>query len=125
VPPIESGLAIGVPIGAGTDASRAMTYNPFICLQWLLDGTTVDGLHLRSAQETPDRATALQLYTSGSAWFAHHEGWRGSLAVGNAADFAVLSQDYLTVPVSQIGSIVSLLTLVGGRPVYAAEPFVS
>jgi predicted amidohydrolase YtcJ len=39
------------------------------------------------------------------------------------ADLAVLSKDYLTVPVEEIGSIVSLLTMVGGRVVYAAEPF--
>jgi hypothetical protein len=35
----------------------------------------------------------------------------------------VLSKDYLTVPTDEIGTIVSLLTLVGGRIVHAAEPF--
>jgi hypothetical protein len=32
-------------------------------------------------------------------------------------------KDYLTVPVDEIGSIVSLLTMVGGRIVYGDGPF--
>ena len=43
--------------------------------------------------------------------------------VGKLADLAVLTKDYLTVPVEEIGGIRSLLTMVGGRIVYAAEPY--
>jgi predicted amidohydrolase YtcJ len=43
--------------------------------------------------------------------------------VGKLADLAVLSKDYMTVPVDQIGGIESVLTMVGGRIVYAAGPF--
>jgi predicted amidohydrolase YtcJ len=35
----------------------------------------------------------------------------------------VLSADYLTVPVKEIGKIKSLLTMVGGKAVYASGPF--
>jgi hypothetical protein len=48
---------------------------------------------------------------------------RGSLEVDKAADLAVLSKDYLTVPVEQVGSIESLLTMVDGKIVYAAGPY--
>ena len=48
---------------------------------------------------------------------------RGTLEAGKLADLAVLSKDYLRVPVNEIGSIESLLTMVGGRIVYAAGPF--
>ena len=34
-----------------------------------------------------------------------------------------MTKDYLTVPVSEIGGIESLLTMVGGRVVYAAGAF--
>jgi predicted amidohydrolase YtcJ len=34
-------------------------------------------------------------------------------------DLAVLSKDYLGVPVGEIGAVQSLLTMVGGRVVYA------
>ena len=40
----------------------------------------------------------------------------------SCADLAVLSKDYTTVAVDQIGSIESLLTMVGGKVVYAAGP---
>ena len=62
---------------------------------------------------------ALRLYTEGSAWFAFDETERGALAVGKLADLAVLDKDYFTVPTGEIGGIVSLLTMVGGRVVYA------
>ena len=42
---------------------------------------------------------------------------------GKLADLAVLTKDYLSVPVEEIGSIASLLTMVGGRVVYAAGPY--
>ncbi len=68
---------------------------------------------------------ALQFYTLGSAWFSHDDDVRGSLEVGKLADLAVLSQDYLTVPLDEIGNIESVLTLLGGEVVYAAGPFAS
>ena len=122
-PPIGTALRMGLPVGGGTDAHRVMSYNPFVSLQWMLDGRTVGGLQTRAPEEMPTRAEALRIYTQGSAWFAHEEARRGSLAVGKLADLAVLSKDYLTVPIDEIGSIRSLLTMVGGRVVYAAEPY--
>ncbi len=122
-PPVMSALRIGVQVGAGTDAHRVMSYNPFVALQWLLDSRTVGGTRLRVREEIPSRQEALRLYTSGSAWFDHSEHRRGSLEPGKLADLAVLSKDYLKVPVSEIGGIESLLTMLGGRIVYAARPY--
>jgi predicted amidohydrolase YtcJ len=93
-------------------------------LQWLLNGRTVSGVPLRGPVETPSRADALRLYTMGSAWFSFDDGVRGSLEVGKLADLAVLSRDYMTIPVAEIGGLESLLTMVGGRIVYAAGPYV-
>jgi predicted amidohydrolase YtcJ len=114
---------MGLPVGGDTDAHRVMWFSPFVSLQWMLDGKTISGAALRGPEETPSRIEALRLYTEGSAWFTFEEDARGSLAVGKLADFAVLSKDYLTVPVEEIGSITSLLTMVGGRVVYADGPF--
>ncbi len=122
-PPVETAKEIGVNVGAGTDAHRVASYNPFTALQWFLDGKTVGGVALRGAAETPSRADALRFYTEGSAWFAHDEEKRGSLTEGKFADLAVLSKDYMTAPVAEIGGIESLLTMVGGKIVYAAGPF--
>ena len=122
-PPVVTGAKLGVAIGAGTDAHRVASYNPFTALQWFLDGKTVAGVAIRGPEETPSRAEALRLYTLGSAWFSFDETRRGSLEIGKLADLAVLSKDYMTVPVDQIGGIESLLTMVGGKIVYAAGPY--
>ncbi len=119
MPPLRTALKTGVVIGAGTDAHRVANYNPFVALRWMVDGKSAAGTPLRAAEETPDRLEALRMYTSGSAWFAHDDAARGTLGVGKLADLAVLSQDYLTVPVQDIGAIHSLLTMVGGRIVHA------
>ena len=124
-PPVETAREIGVAMGAGTDAHRVASYNPFTALQWFLDGKTVSGTALRGPEETPSRENALRLYTRGSAWFSFDEDKRGSLEPGKLADLAVLSKDYMKVPVDQIGGIESLLTMVGGKIVYAAAEFKS
>jgi predicted amidohydrolase YtcJ len=125
MPPVETAHEIGVPIGAGTDAHRVASYNLFTALQWALDGRTVAGKALRGPEETPSRANALVSYTRGSAWFSHDDDKRGSLEAGKFADLAVLTKDYMTIPVDQIGGLESLLTMVGGKIVYAAGPFVN
>ena len=122
-PPLKTALRIGVNVGAGTDAHRVASYNPFVALRWMLDGKTVAGTLLRGPQEAPTREEALRMYTLGSAWFARDEDKRGSLVVGKLADLAVLSKDYMKAPLEDIGRIESLLTVVGGKIVYAAGPY--
>jgi len=123
LPPVVAAKKLGVPVGAGTDAHRVASYNPFTSLQWLLDGKTAGGAALRRIDEAPGREDALRFYTMGSAWFTHSEDRVGSLEPGKLADLAVLSKDYMTAPVDQIGGIESILTMVGGRIVYAAGPY--
>ncbi len=123
VPPLVSASRMALPIGAGTDAHRVMSPNPFIALQWMLDGKTVSGFPMRAPQELPTRIEALRLYTQGSAWFSFEDKMRGELAVGQLADLAVLDRDYLSIPIAEIGNTASLLTMVDGRIVYAAGPF--
>jgi predicted amidohydrolase YtcJ len=122
-PPIMMALKLGIPIGGGTDAHRVMSYNPFVSLQWMVDGKTVGGMLTRDEEQLPSREEALRLYTLGSAWFSFDDGKRASLRVGKLADLAVLTKDYLTVPTDEIGTTESLLTMVGGRIVYAAGPY--
>jgi predicted amidohydrolase YtcJ len=114
-----------LPIGGGTDAHRVSTYNPFVVLQWMIDGKTVSGAATRAAAELPSREDALRIYTQGSAWFTFEDEKRGVLAPGRFADLAVLSGDFLTMPTQDIGNIESLLTIVGGKVVYAAGPYSS
>lgn len=97
---------MGLPVGGGTDAHRVMWFNPFVSLQWMIDGKTVGGTAMRAPAELPTRLQALRIYTEGSAWFTFEEQKRGSLAVGKLAELAVLSKDYLTVPYRSMRSAV-------------------
>jgi len=120
---VENAKELGVNMGAGTDAHRVASYNPFTALQWsLVDSKNAGGVQ-RGPEQTPTREDAIRAYTIGSAWFSFNENKRGSLEPGKLADLAVLSKDYMTVPLADIGGIESLLTMVGGKIVYAAGPY--
>jgi len=120
-PPIKRMLAEGVPVGAGTDATRVSSYNPWTSLYWMVSGRTVGGLALH--QEGLPRSTALELFTHGSAWFSSEQGKKGQIKVGQLADVAVLSADFFSVEEEAIKWIESLLTVVGGKVVYGAGEF--
>ena len=123
MPRIVSALRLGLTVAGGTDAHRVSSYNPFVSLQWYLDGTTIGGVQTRGDAEAPTRRQALEMYTRNSAFMANDDDKRGTLEPGKLADLAVLSADYMSAPVKEIGKIRSLLTMLGGRVVYAAAPF--
>jgi hypothetical protein len=115
-------LQMGIPVGAGTDGTRVTSYNPWLALYWLVSGKTVGGTQLFADDNKLSRDEALRLFTGGSAWFSQEETVKGRIALGQYADFAVLSEDYFTVPDEQIKNIESVLTVVAGKVVYAAKP---
>ena len=47
-------------MAGGTDAHRVSSYNPFVALQWYLDGTTIGGIRTRGDAEAPSRRQALR-----------------------------------------------------------------
>jgi len=124
-PPIQQMLRMGIPVGAGTDATRVASYNPWVALYWLTTGNTVGGLNLYSESNRLDRTEALRLYTTGSSWFSSEQDKKGTIAPGQLADLSVLSADYFSVPDDEIKNISSVLTVVGGKVVYAAAEFAS
>src|SRR6516165_3470079 len=70
-----------------------------------------------------DRAEALRLFTVGSAWFSSEEDQKGAITTGQLADLAVLSADYFSIPEEDIKHLESILTVVGGKVVYASAEF--
>jgi predicted amidohydrolase YtcJ len=65
-PPITAMLKMGLPVGAGTDATRVASYNPWVSLYWMVTGKTVGGTPLYPQSNRLDRTEALRRYTSGS-----------------------------------------------------------
>jgi predicted amidohydrolase YtcJ len=122
-PPVREMLDLGIPVGAGTDATRVASYNPWVSLYWLVAGKTVGGASLYTEANCLSREEALRLYTQGSSWFSGESGKKGAIAPGQLADLAALTEDYFSVPEEAIKSIESVLTVVGGKVVYGAGDF--
>ncbi len=122
-PPVKKMLNAGVPVGAGTDATRVSSYNPWVALYWLSAGKTVGGLQLYGDGNRLDREAALELYTKGSAWFSSEQHTKGMIKAGYLADLAVLDDDFFHTADEAIKSIESVLTIVGGKIVYAKDDF--
>jgi predicted amidohydrolase YtcJ len=122
-PPVRRMLDAGLPVGAGTDATRVASHNPWVSLSWLVTGQTFAGTQLYPAANCLDRDTALRLWTEANTWFSNEEGRKGALKPGLLADFALLSADYFAVPESEIVGITSMLTVLGGRVVHGSDDY--
>ncbi|WP_431241837.1 amidohydrolase [Flavobacterium sp. P21] len=123
-PPIKKMLEMEVPVGAGSDATRVSSYNPWVSMYWMTAGKTVGGLQLYNETRL-NRQTALELYTRGSAWFSQEQTKKGDIKVGMFADLTVLDRDYFTIEDEEIKKIESDLTIVDGKIVYANGDFSS
>ncbi len=122
-PPLRTMIDGRVRLGAGTDGFRSGNYSLMNALWWLVTGKTIAGTPVRDRSQNVSREEALRMFTNAGAWLTFEEDRKGSIEVGKFADLAVLNADYLTVPENQIRTLESLLTMVGGRVVYAAGPF--
>ncbi|MCI4592515.1 amidohydrolase [Sphingobium sp. BYY-5] len=122
-PPIKQMMNAGVPVGAGTDATRVASYNPWVSLSWLVTSKTVGGLTLYPVRNRLDRETALRLWTEKNTWFSNEVGKKGQIKTGQLADLALLSDDYFSVPESEITHLRSVLTVLGGKIVYGEGSF--
>ncbi|MDO4977983.1 MAG: amidohydrolase [Eubacteriales bacterium] len=106
----------GIRMGAGTDYPIGPV-NPFPCIEFLVDRKIIDGSVL-GAQSGINIEEAIYLWTQGSADI---EGWGemiGSIEPGKKADFAVLDQNLLTIPVENIHNTTVLQTWFNGECVY-------
>ena len=122
-PPIAKIIDMGIPLGFGTDGTRVASYNPMLTLYWAISGKTWGGLQLYDNNNKISRYKALEVFTSGSAWFSNEDTEKGFIKEEMYADFAILSDDYFTMPEEAIKNLTSHLTVVNGKVVYAANDF--
>ena len=122
-PPVARMLDKGVPISAGTDATRVASYNPWVALSWLTTGKTVGGLRITPPHNCLNREMALRMWTENVTWFSDEEGKKGCIKAGQFADLIVPDRDYFSCAEDEIADSTSDLTVVGGRVVYAAGDF--
>ena len=122
-PPVRRMLELGIPVGAGTDATRVASYNPWVSLYWLVTGKTVGGVSMYPDKNRLSREEALRLYTQGSSWFSSESGTKGAIAPGQLADLVALTDDYFSVAEEEIKGIESVITVVDGKIVHATDEF--
>ncbi len=122
-PPLGDILALGIPLGAGTDATVVSPHDPWLALWWLVTGKSFDGAPPRDGRHRLTVEQALTAYTRGSAWFSFEEDERGHLEPGALADIAVLDADPFGVDPADLPGISSDLTLLGGRPTHIGAAF--
>ena len=122
-PRIRQAINLNIPIGAGTDAHRVMDFNPFVAIEWLISGKSIDGQMGRENLQLLTRLEAVSLYTQGSAHFLPDAALRGDLSVGKYADLAILNQNIFTIPIHRIHETHSELTMVGGQIVFTSKEF--
>ncbi|ORE93320.1 amidohydrolase [Aurantimonas sp. 22II-16-19i] len=122
-PPIAKMRAAGIPVGAGTDATRVASYNPWVSLSWLVTGRTLGGLRLYPPTNRLDRETALRMWTTENTWFSNEEGKKGSIKAGLLADLAIISDDFMEVAETEIPHLHSVLTMLGGKIVHGEGDF--
>jgi len=121
VPPLASALRLKLPVGGGTDAHRVMARTPSSRCNGCSTAKPFPASPCARRRNCRADRSAAPLY-SRQRLVSFEENARGALAVGQLADLAVLSRDYLGVPIEKIGGTISLLTMVGGRIVYADGP---
>jgi predicted amidohydrolase YtcJ len=117
VTPVKTYLDAGLLVAGGTD-SPVIPFNPFWELYHFASRDTIsDGVY-GADQKIVSRKMLLRLDTINYAKLIGEEDHRGSIERGKLADFAVLTDDFLTVPVEKIQNMKALATYVGGAEVY-------
>ena len=93
--------------------------DPLFSMHCAVNRRTREGMVL-GPEERISPVEALRAYTVHGAYSSFEENAKGSIEVGKAADFAVLSENPLRVPPERISEIRILRTVLGGRTVYEA-----
>lgn len=122
-PPYRRAYESGTQTCLGTDALNASPYPPFVNIWFTVSGDTFSGAPGVVPEQRLSRQEALEMATRKCGWFLDLEDKIGSIEVGKYADLIVLRDDYFTVPVDDIRTLTSVLTIVDGRIVYADDEF--
>jgi predicted amidohydrolase YtcJ len=119
----------GVPLLFGSDwpGTNASWYtaSPMTILYAAVTRQTLDGKPAGGwfPEQRLDLETSLRSYTINNAWAEGEEKAKGSISVGKLADFVIIDRDLFAIPPTQLKDAKVLLTVVGGKPVYATAPF--
>ncbi len=115
VSPLDEWLALGASLAAGTDIARP--FNPMTAV-WGMVARGTKSAGVQGPGHAIDVATALELYTMGSARLNHEANRLGSITPGKLADLAAYPADPFTADTDVLAALGPVFTIVGGRPVH-------
>ncbi|OFV99800.1 MAG: hypothetical protein A3F68_10855 [Acidobacteria bacterium RIFCSPLOWO2_12_FULL_54_10] len=108
---LEAGIMNSVEI------DRPIGYTNLTYFHVLYAGITRKDMHGKvwGPNQTVSRQAMLKSATIWGSYYAKMENKSGSLEAGKFADFSVLDQDFLTIPIDDTLKIRVLMTMVGGK----------
>jgi predicted amidohydrolase YtcJ len=115
--PVRTYLDAGLLVSSGTDAP-VVPYPPLWTIYHFVTRDTMTG-GVMGADQKITRQEALRLSTINNARLMFEESIKGSIEIGKVADLVVLSEDLLTAPEARVRDAEVVMTMVGGRIVYA------
>jgi len=115
VNPIDEWLALGASLAAGTDLARP--FNPMTNV-WGMATRGTKAAGIQGPEHAIPVATALGLYTMGTAALNHEQDRAGSIAPGKLADLIAYRTDPLTADLDDLAELTPVFTIVGGRAMH-------
>jgi predicted amidohydrolase YtcJ len=115
VNPLDEWLAAGAAVAAGSDLARP--FNPMTGIWGMVTrGTKTAGV--QGPEHAIDVATALRLYTVGTAALNGEVDRLGSIAPGKLADLVAYAADPMVADVDDLADLRPAFTIVDGEPVH-------
>lgn len=113
-------LSLNIPVCFSSDAP-VESFNPMYGIYAAvtrknLSGKPESGWH---SDQCISASEAIKAYTLGSAYLSFEEKIKGSIEVGKAADFVILSENILAIDPDEIKNIKVEATYVNGKKVYS------
>jgi predicted amidohydrolase YtcJ len=109
--PLKTLLEEGVKVAGGSDCPME-PLSPLLGMQEAV-------LRANFAEQRLTVQEALRMYTTDAAYCSGEEDDKGSITVGNLADFTVLSNDPLVVPSCSLKDVTVEMTIINGKVVYS------
>jgi hypothetical protein len=117
--PARDFIDLGIVAAAGSD-SPVTDYHPLHGLQSALLRKSKTG-QVVGARQKIGLMEAIRLFTYNGAYASFEENIKGSIEAGKLADLVVLNGDILNTPYESIRDLQSILTVLDGEIVYAAD----
>jgi predicted amidohydrolase YtcJ len=115
VSPLDQWLAAGADLAAGTDIARP--FNPMLSV-WGMATRGTKSAGIQGPEHAIPVATALELYTMGTARLNHDQDRLGSITPGKLADIVGYIADPLTADLDDLPGLTPAFTIVGARAVH-------